>query len=319
MPLDPNLFRPAAIGSDMTNFNAELAAAITAEPDITTLSPDDVRRRQREGTPQNPAPEKLAIAREITCAGPAGPVPLRIFVPERCDGVYLHIHGGGWVLGSYDRQDGELWAIAQAANVAVISVEYRLAPEHPYPAGPDDCEAAAEWLVANCKSEFGSDRLLVGGDSAGAHLSATTILRMRDRHGYRGWRGADLVYGAYDFTNACPSRTQIGTDSLVINATNMKWFENHFVGAPGIDKADPDISPLRASLHDLPPALFSCGTLDPLLDDTLFMHARWIGGGNAAEIAIYPGGTHAFDSMGSPLADACFQRRCEFIRLCLRA
>jgi acetyl esterase/lipase len=103
-------------------------------------------------------------------------------------------HGGGWVLGGADLQDPMLERIADNTGQAVVAVEYRLAPEHPYPAGPDDCEAAAVWLVQNGKKEFGTGVLTIGGESAGGHLTAVTILRMRDRHGYTGFRGANIVY-----------------------------------------------------------------------------------------------------------------------------
>ncbi len=318
MPLDPQLFNPGAVSPEMAAFNAELAAALAAAPPLTEMDPAEARRAQREGSPGSPPPPRLDIARTITCPGPTGAVPLRIFEPADLDGAYLHIHGGGWVLGGFDQQDEELWAMAQATNLAVISVGYRLAPEHPYPAGPDDCEAAARWLLENGQAQFGTDRLLTGGESAGAHLSAVTVLRMRDRHGFAGWAGVDFVYGAFDFSNACPARAEIGVDSLLINATNIPWFVSQFLRGQDIDPADPDLSPLRAPLHGLPPALFSVGTADPLLDDSLFMHARWIAAGNPAKIEIYPGATHAFDSRESPLATQFRQRRYEFLRSCSR-
>src|SRR5260370_23299955 len=125
-------------------------------------------------------------------------LPLRVIAahaPPR--GVYLHLHGGGWVLGGADMQDPMLERIADNTGQIVVGVEYRLAPEDPYPAGPDDCEAAAAWLVQNAKKEFGTDALTIGGESAGGHLTAVTIVRMRGRHGYNGFRGANIVYGGF--------------------------------------------------------------------------------------------------------------------------
>src|SRR5207249_4382288 len=107
-------------------------------------------------------------------------------------------HGGGWVLGRAFHDDARNEAIAERCRVAVVSVDYRLAPEDPYPAGPDDCEAAALWLVEHARAEFGADRLVVGGASAGAHLAAVTLQRMRDRHAFTRFAGAVLTYGAYD-------------------------------------------------------------------------------------------------------------------------
>jgi acetyl esterase/lipase len=139
----------------------------------------------------------------LTITGKDGnEIPLRVIAPQRPRGIYLHLHGGGWVLGGADMQDPMLERIADNTGQAVVAVEYRLAPEYPYPAGPDDCEAAAAWLVQNGKREFGTGVLTIGGESAGGHLTAVTILRMRDRHGYIEFRGANVVYGAFDLSSA---------------------------------------------------------------------------------------------------------------------
>ncbi|HET6307530.1 MAG TPA: alpha/beta hydrolase, partial [Rhodopila sp.] len=227
-------------------------------------------------------------------------------------GVYLHIHGGGWVLGSADLQDPLLERIADNTGLAVVSVDYRLAPEHPYPAGPDDCESAAAWLVRHAKTEFGTDTLAIGGESAGGHLSAVTVLRMRDRHGYTGFRGANLVYGAFDLSMT-PSQRAFGDRRLVLRTIDMQQFYNAFL--PAIrDRQVPDISPLYADLAGLCPALFTVGTQDALLDDTLFMHARWLAAGNPADLAIYPGGAHGFTLFPNRLADEAATRSEQFLR-----
>ena len=199
-------------------------------------------------------------------------IPLRVIAPAQPRGIYLHLHGGGWVLGGADMQDPMLERIADNTRQAVVGVEYRLAPEHPYPAGPDDCEAAAAWLVQHGKKEFGTDALTIGGESAGGHLTAVTILRMRVRHGYTGFRGANIVYGAFDLS-LTPSQRQFGNTRLVLRTIDMQQFYNAFL--PTItDRRVPDISPLYADLKNLCPALFTVGTKDALLDDTLScMHA----------------------------------------------
>ena len=109
---------------------------------------------------------------------------MRVLTPPDVRGVYLHLHGGGFVFGSCRLQDDRLEQLALACRVAVVSVEYRLAPEDPYPAGPDDCEAVGLWLAENAAQELGSDRLCIGGESAGANLAVVTLLRLRDRHGF---------------------------------------------------------------------------------------------------------------------------------------
>ena len=223
-------------------------------------------------------------------------------------GVYLHIHGGGHVLGSEDMMDPALDTLANRAGAVVVSVGYRLAPEHPYPAGPDDCEAAAVWLVENARREFGSERLAIGGESAGAHLCAVTLVRLRDRHGATPFCGANLVYGIYDLTFT-PTVRNWGERILVLSTPIIEWFSNHFVPDKS-KRGSPDVSPLYADLRRLPPALFTIGTLDPLLDDSLFMASRWSAAGNRAELAVYPGGVHGFNLFPMPLAEAA-NRRCQ--------
>lgn len=251
----------------------------------------------------------MAINRTI--AGPAGPLTIRTFVPETVTGVYLFFHGGGWTLGRAHYSDVILEALARSAQIAVVSADYRLAPEDPYPAGPDDCEAAALWLVEHAQSEFGANRLLIGGESAGAHLSVVTLLRLRDKHGVRSFSRANLVYGAYDLAMT-PSARRAPDDTLVLPTRAIEWFREQFsiLGKEG----EPDVSPIWADLRGLPSALFSVGTLDPLLDDTLFMHARWIAAGNRAELAIYPGGVHGFNAFPFALARQANQRVIEFLK-----
>jgi acetyl esterase/lipase len=250
MNLD-ELFRPEAIDPETREFNQQIEKVLAETPAVHIVGARRVREAQRTGGLYGPLVH-VDAARERTIAGPAGPLTLRIFVPDTVRGVYLHIHGGGWTIGAADQQDIRLWAIARHCSVAVVSVEYRLAPEHPYPAGPDDCEAAAVWLVANAPKEFGSDRLVIGGESAGAHLSAVTLLRMRDRHGFTGFLGANFTYGCFDLSMT-PSVAAWGERNLVLNTPIIAWFTANFV--PGEKRRrDPDVSPLYAELADMPPA-----------------------------------------------------------------
>ncbi|PZC43284.1 MAG: Acetyl esterase/lipase [Chloroflexi bacterium] len=293
--IDPALFHPDAISDETAANNAKVAAEMAAAPPLHELVPQAVRQARIDGKgPQGPLVfDPDAVNRTIP--GPDGEIPIRIFQPpSEPTGVYLYIHGGGWVLGAFNQEDALLAKAARRAGCVVVSVDYRLAPEDPYPAGPDDCEAAALWLTQHAQSEFGSDRLVIGGGSAGGHLAALTLLRMRDRHSFTGFRGANLMYGAFDLSET-PSQSQ-APQHYVIPLPAMRWFYDHYV--PTQDRRDPDVSPTYAPLHDMPPALFSVGTLDPLLDDSLFMHARWLAAGNQADLAIYPGGLHGFN--GTP-------------------
>jgi acetyl esterase len=312
-PLQPALFRPDAIADDTAKLNDALVSLMTGLPDWWNVSAETAREARRQGRGPFPAPALSPRARTITIPGRDGnEIALRIIAPDQARGVYLHIHGGGWVLGSADQQDPMLERIADNTGLATVSVEYRLAPEHPYPAGPDDCESAAAWLVKNAKAEFGSDMLTIGGESAGGHLSAVTVLRMRDRYGYTGFRGANFVYGAFDLSMT-PSQMAFGNRRLVLRTIDIRQFSGAFL--PTItDRRVPDISPLYADLKGLCPALFSVGTQDALVDDTLFMHARWIAAGNETELAIYPGGAHGFTLFPNRLADEAGRRSEEFLR-----
>ncbi|GAC1323988.1 MAG: alpha/beta hydrolase [Chloroflexota bacterium] len=289
---DPRLFTPEAIPSDVAAFNRQLALALQAVPGVWSQPPAITRRAREEGRGTFGPLVLSDMAHNRTIAGPAGPLTLRTFVPESVTGAYLFFHGGGWTLGAAHYSDPKLEMIARTAKVAVLSVEYRLAPEDPYPAGPDDCEAAALWLAEHARSEFGTDRLMIGGESAGAHLSAVTLVRLRAKHGLRPFSRANLVYGAYDMAGT-PSVRQAPADTLVLPPEAIHWFNAQF-GVAGRE-GDPDVSPLWADLHGMPSALFTVGTADPLLDDTLFMYARWVAAGNPGELAIYPGGVHGFN------------------------
>jgi acetyl esterase len=297
--------------------DAFIASWPAAEPDPTATIEERVamQRAARIG-----GTELSDRAVDRTIDGPGGPIRLRTFVPEQVDGVYLHFHGGGWIIGEPEMMDQMNVIIADALNVAVVSVDYRLAPEHPYPAGQDDCEAAAVWLVEHAQAEYGSDRLLMGGESAGGHLSAATLLRMRDRHHAADrFAGVNLVFGVYDVSHT-PSQRGIGMtpgeDILTVEGTD--FFTELFT--PGLtpeERRDPDISPLYADLHDLPPALFTVGSRDLLVDDTLFLAARWERAGNATELLVYPEGPHGCIGMPT-IATHWFPRMLDFLRGCLK-
>ena len=311
-PLDPALFRPDAVSAETRALNEAMVQLLGDQPNWWVVGAEATRAARRRGDGPFPAPVFSARATTRTIPGPGGhDVPLRIIAPSTPRGVYLHLHGGGWTLGGADMQDPMLERLVDATGLAVVSVEYRLAPEHPYPAGPDDCEAAAAWLARNARAEFGTDALTVGGESAGGHLAAVTVIRMRDRHDYSGFRGANLVYGAFDMSMT-PSQRQFGDRRLVLRTIDIVQFANAFL--PTVtERRDPDISPLFAKLQGLCTALFSVGTADALLDDTLLMYGRWVAAGNAAELAIYPGGAHGFTLFPNALAQQAEARMAAFL------
>ena len=195
--------------------------------------------------------------------------------------------------------------LARTHGLAVVSVDYRLAPEHPYPAGPDDCEAAARWLLEKGPSEFGASRMFIGGESAGGHLSLVTGLRVRDRL-RAGDRllGLNLVFGVYDL-NGTPSWADNGGHPDMLTDEGMRFMVECFT--PGMSFADrraPDVSPLYAKLAGLPPCLVSVGGVDHLLDDSLFLAPRLAAAGVDVELAVYPDSPHGFMALPTAMARA---------------
>ncbi|MGI8662252.1 MAG: alpha/beta hydrolase [Acidimicrobiales bacterium] len=272
---------------------AEMAALMSAVvPDLATLDGLAVARAGQEGM-AGPAAENVEL---IEIAGPTGPLVARVIRPDRIEGVCLDVHGGGWCLGSARQQDPFLVALGTRLGVATVSVDYRLAPEHPFPAGVDDVEAAVRGFLDFAPSHFGTDRLVVQGASAGAHLLTLALLRIRDSDGAEALqpiRGAHLLFGGYDLSATPSAANALGAP--IIPTRTIDAFVDHFV--PGRDvraRRQPDCSPLYADLRDLPPARFTVGGDDPLLDDSLFMAGRWEAAGNHAELGVYPASIHGF-------------------------
>jgi acetyl esterase len=300
MMFDPALFAPGNIDAETQAANADIVARLSALADPWSVPPAVVRATRLKGLGPFPLEPESPRARIVTIDGPGGPLPLRVIAPETCAGVYLHIHGGGWTLGAASEQDQRHEHLASTLGLACVSVEYRLAPEDPYPAGPDDCEAAALWLAREGMKRFGTDRFIIGGESAGAHLSVVTLLRLRDRHGLAPFRAANLIAGCYDLA-LTPSARRWGEDKLVLTTRDLFMFVRYFLRLGG-ETGHPDISPMHADLGGLPPALFTVGTRDPLVDDSLFMAARWQAAGNRAELAVAPGGCHVHVRLATRLA-----------------
>jgi acetyl esterase len=320
-PLDGSLVDPALLElvDEQRAHNAVLMETTASMAGVDTTTVDGLRWLRAAMAPGGLFGfQELEGAEVREIPGPAGPIPIRVHVPARVDGVYLHLHGGGMTLGSALSMDLRNRRWAEACDVAVVSVDYRLAPEHPFPAGPDDCEAAARWLVEHAAAELGTDRLLIGGESAGAYLAALTLVRLRDRLGGRPpFAGADLCYGIYDWSGTPSARLQVGKVPYAMgDGTNRR----HYLGDRTADEArDPAISPLWAELHDLPPCLLTVGTADWLLDDSLFLAARLRAAGSPVELAVYPEGPHGIDNAPTAMGRAAAARIHTFLRRCLTA
>ena len=265
------------------------------------------------------ASPKSDKAMDRTIDGPAGPMRLRTFVPDQVDAVMLHLHGGGWVTGEPEMTDVLHEILSAELNLAFVSVDYRLAPEHPSPAAQDDCEVAARWLLDHAEAEYGCSRFLIGGESAGAHLAASTHLRVRDRlDAIDRFVGANLVFGQYDHSGGMPSQRAVPERPDVLSNATLERVEECYVGGLSLEqRRDPDVSPVFADLRDMPPALFTVGADDHFIDDNLFMAARWVLAGNQAELLVYPESPHA--CIGMPTVGAhWFPRLDAFLRECIK-
>ena len=227
-------------------------------------------------------------------------VPLRVFLPETTAvrGAYLEIPGGGFYLGQTAGGDVRNGALAESLGIAVISVDYRLAPEHPWPSAPDDCEAAARWLAEHAAARFGTTRLAIGGSSAGATLAMTTLLRLRDTGHAAAFAGAVLQFGTYDLSGSTPAGRLIADE----------YFLEAYVGHVA-DRTVPDVSPIFGDLRDLPPTLLIVGANDVLLEDNLVMAARLSTAGNEVDLRVYPESPHGFTGHPTGMARAALDDR----------
>ncbi|WP_118863262.1 alpha/beta hydrolase [Sphingomonas gilva] len=215
----------------------------------------------------------------------------------------LDVHGGGWTIGNARMNDSKNAELAARIGVAVVSIDYRLALSQPISAVVDDCEAAAIWTIANAGRMFGCARIAMVGSSAGSHLAAAAMLRLRDRHDAAGSiAGLLLYYGLYDFHGTDMVR-QADKETLLLHGPTVRSTLCKLTpGMTGEERRDPAISPVYADLGGLPPALFVVGEKDMLLEDNQRMEARWRAANGNAELLVAPESPHAFDRMGTRIA-----------------
>jgi acetyl esterase len=245
-------------------------------------------------------------------------VRCRVFRPDTAPrAVYLHFHGGGMIAGAPEMMDIPNRDLARELGVVVVSADYRKAPEHPFPAAPDDGVSVASWLIGHAESEFGTGKILIGGESAGAYLTAIVALRVRDElRAIDRIAGLNLTYGVYDWGRS-PSqrgmRAHHGFDVLSPDSF-------HLVAAcflPGITEEErraPEISPAFADLRGLPPCFVSVGTCDHLLDDSLLFATRAAATDVDVDLVVLPEMPHAFQAFACGITKLWAERQAEWMR-----
>lgn len=288
MPLDPD-------AKELLERRA--AAGVPAQHEV---SPQEARAMQ-DALPYQPGPE-VAEIREAQAPGPHGAVPLVVYRPDAPGPlpVCLWLHGGGWVVGSRTSNDATCRTLANATGAVIVYVDYRLAPEHKFPAAFDDSYAAALWAAENAAA-FGGDpsRLAVAGASAGGNLAATVALRARDDGGPRLLHQT-LIYPVTDTDFERPSYKE-NRDGYGLSYDTMRYFLDCYLSGEA-DAANPYAVPMRAAdLSGLPPAFVLTAEYDPLRDEGEAYAERLRSAGVPTRLTRYDGTIHAFFNAGLPL------------------
>lgn len=272
-----------------------------AESPLSSMEPPEAREMFRMMRPTI-QPDGSTSTRDITVPGPGGDVPARVVTPTGAvNGVLVWFHGGGWVIGDLDTADDTTRRLATGAGCVVVSVDYRLAPEHPAPAGFDDCWAVTTWVVDHLEDIGLADpargAVAVGGDSAGGNLAALVALRAA-REGGPDLALQLLVYPATDLTLSQPSVDENG-EGYFLTADSMRWFTAHHLSG-GIAGDHPSVSPLHADLstmEGLAAAVVHVAGYDPLRDEGLAYAAKLADAGVEVDSVEYPTMIHGFYGM----------------------
>ncbi|WP_342214114.1 MULTISPECIES: alpha/beta hydrolase [unclassified Pseudomonas] len=281
---------------------------------ITPMLIQTLLRAGQLGKALKPVRHGLAIETRVLVSPDGVPVSVRIIRPQGpAKGLVLDFHGGGWVIGNAQMNDDVNIALVQACDVAVISVDYRLAVSTPLQGLLDDCLAATRCVLGGGFPEFEDLPVIMVGESAGGHLAASTLLQLKR------WPallqrvcGALLYYGVFDLTGT-PSVRNAGPETLVLDGPGMlEAFRRLTPGLEDEQRRQPSLSPLYGDLDGLPPALMFAGELDPLRDDTLLMAERW-GRVATVDLCLLPASPHGFIHFPTPMADKALAHSREWI------
>ncbi|HEU4512433.1 MAG TPA: alpha/beta hydrolase [Nocardioidaceae bacterium] len=299
MPVDPHI--------------APLLELLATVPSMSEGTPEQAREGFRKlalGSRQDVV--EVGAVSEVVIPGPGGDLPARVYRPE-ADGpvpTVVLFHGGGWVVGDLDTHDNMARSICRDCTSVVVSVDYRLAPENPFPAAVEDAVAATRWVGERLTDFGGSDKLAVAGDSAGGNLSAVVAQQLRDAGG-PPIAAQLLIYPAVDVTGEYASRLE-NAEGYFLDLATMAWFMNHYTADPS-HHTDPRVSPLRHhDLSGLPPAVVVTAEFDPLRDEGEAYAAELAAAGVPVEVRRFDGMIHGFFDMGgySPAAQAAIDEAC---------
>jgi acetyl esterase/lipase len=278
---------------------------------IETLEPAEARRQPspadavkaqlvadgKDTMPTALVPGITSVDRSIR--GAAGNIPARIYTPEGAGPfpVIVYYHGGGWVIANKDVYDGGARGLAKAANAVVVSIDYRLAPEHKFPAQHDDALAAYHWALANAASIKGDPkRVALAGESAGGNLAVATAMGARDAK----LQQPTHVIAVYPIAQPDTTTASYATyaNAKPLNRAMMGWFARHTIRTPA-DLQDPRINLVKANLSGLPPVTIINAQIDPLLDDGAMLEQALRSAGNQVERKVYDNVTHEFFGMAA--------------------
>lgn len=304
MPVDPQI-------QALLNLRANM-------PPLHTLSVEDARAQFAARAVPGMRVDEVAKVVNRDMQGPGGSLALRIYTPKG-EGPFplmVYFHGSGFVVCSLDTHDGMCRNLCAGSGCVVVSVDYRLAPEHKFPAAVDDALAATRWVAAN-GSALGGDpgRILVAGDSAGGNLAAVTALRVRDEGGPK-LIGQLLIYPVTDYYDSGAPSLDENAEGYGLTKTGMIWFWNHYLRSPA-DGANPSVSPMRAKdLRHLPPAMVLTAEYDPLRDEGEFYAEKLKAAGVPVVMKRWEGMNHGFFNWPGLVAkaDAAVDEACAWVR-----